>query len=126
MDPALVDQAVSLFREHRVDIVTNVRPRSFPRGQSVEVIGIDALRDAVGAMSSSHEREHVTPYLYANPEKYSIRSFGTEEGRPEVQLCIDEAEDFERCGRILEALPKPPWKSGWRACVAAYDRCSVQ
>ena len=123
MDPAVVDEAVSLFRASAVDIVTNVRPRSFPKGQSVEVIALAALRTAVAGMTTPQEREHVTPHLYAHPESFSIRSFGTDARRPEVQLCVDDAEDLARCAAILQMLTVPPWQAGWRACVAAYDRC---
>jgi spore coat polysaccharide biosynthesis protein SpsF len=122
MDPVLVDQAVGLFREGSRDLVSNVRPRSFPKGQSVEVISTTALRSAVAAMSTHEEREHVTPYLYAHPERYSLGKFVADEPRPGVQLSIDTGEDFRRCAAILEMLAGPPWKVGWRACVAAYDR----
>jgi spore coat polysaccharide biosynthesis protein SpsF len=123
IDPALVDQAVGLFLEGGADIVTNVRPRTFPKGQSVEVIALEALRRAVARMTTAHEREHVTPYMYAHPEQFSVRAFVTDQPRPEVQLCIDDAADFARCSAIIEALPAPPWQVGWRGCVAAYDRC---
>lgn len=122
LDPKLVDEAVELFRGERSDVVTNVRPRSFPKGQSVEVVAISALRQAVASMSTGAEREHVTPYLYAHPEQFLIRAFVTEHGRPEVQLSVDDREDHERCAKILEHLSAPPWEAGWRACVAAYDR----
>jgi spore coat polysaccharide biosynthesis protein SpsF len=121
MDPAVVSHAVALFREGTADIVTNVRPRSFPKGQSVEVIATAALASAVRRMTKVEEREHVTPFLYAHPADYRVRSFTTDEARPEVQLCIDNAEDFARCEAILASLPAPPWQLGWRACVAAYD-----
>ena len=125
MDPKLIDHAVDLFQEASVDVVTNVRPRTFPKGQSIEVIALTALRRAVANMSTPAEREHVTPYLYAHPEEYAIRSFVTADRRPEVQLSIDHAEDFARCAAILEALPAPPWQVGWRACVEAYDEFIV-
>jgi spore coat polysaccharide biosynthesis protein SpsF len=122
MDPALVERAIRLFREAGVDVVTNVRPRSFPKGQSVEVLSMQALRTAVARMTAAEEREHVTPFIYAHPELFSIRSFQADVPRPEVQLSIDEPQDFERCAAILEMLGAPPWQAGWLACVAAYDR----
>jgi spore coat polysaccharide biosynthesis protein SpsF (cytidylyltransferase family) len=123
MDPALIDHAVDLLRgDNGAEVVTNVRPRTFPKGQSVEVMSLAALRRTVMRATTTEEREHVTPYVYSHPDEYSIRSFVTPDPRPEVQLSIDTAEDFARCGAILAALPAPPWQVGWRACVAAYDR----
>jgi spore coat polysaccharide biosynthesis protein SpsF len=122
LDPALVDQAIELYREAMCDVVTNVRPRSFPKGQSVEVISLAALRMAVGQMTAAADREHVTPFIYAHADQFSIRSFVADAPRPEVQLSIDTAADFDRCAAILGLLPGSPWQVGWRACVAAYDQ----
>jgi len=121
LDPALVDQGAALFRLGAVDIVTNVRPRSFPKGQSVEVISLAALRRAVGSMTAAEEREHVTPFVYAHPESFSVRSFVADEPRPEIQLSVDDPVDFDRCASVVDALPVAPWQAGWKACVAAYD-----
>ena len=122
LDPALIDQAIGLFEQADADIVTNVRPRSFPKGQSVEVIATAALRTAVDRMTTSDEREHVTPYLYANPDAFRIRSFTADVPRPEIQLSIDDPADFARCDAILTVLGRAPWQAGWRACVSAYDQ----
>src|SRR6185295_19366594 len=122
LDPAIVDRGVQLFREGGVDIVTNVRPRSFPKGQSVEVIAIDALRRAVASMSAAEDREHVTPFIYARPQEFPLHSFAAETPRPELQLSVDDAADFERCAAIVRALRVPAWQAGWQRCVAEYDR----
>lgn len=122
IDPALVDHAIGLFRKGTAQIVTNVLPRTFPKGQSVEVIALAALRTAVARMTTPEAREHVTPYIYRHPHEYSIEPFVTVDRRPEVQLSIDDAEDFARCAAIIAALPGAPWQVGWRACVAAHDR----
>src|SRR5258706_15558200 len=121
LDPALVDRAARIFLDEPVDLVTNVRPRSFPKGQSIEVMTTAALAEAVEHMSTAEEREHVTPYLYAHPERFTIRSFAAAEPRPEVQLSVDTAEDLARCELILQRLRRPAWEAGWEACVAEYD-----
>lgn len=121
LDPKLVDQGVELFLREQTDIVTNVRPRSFPKGESVEVIRTAILADAVAAMATVEEREHVTPYFYSHPDRFLIRSFAAVHPRPEVNLSIDTAEDFGRCREILKRLGQPAWQVGWEACVAEYD-----
>jgi spore coat polysaccharide biosynthesis protein SpsF len=123
LDPALIEQAVAMFRDVKADVVTNVWPRTFPKGQSVEVIALSALRAAVARMTTAEEREHVTRYFYEHPQDFSIVSFTTDDGRPDVQLSIDNHEDYARCVEIFRVLPGPPWQVGWRGCVAAYDRC---
>lgn len=121
LDPVLIDRAVRVFLDEGPDLVTNVQPRSFPRGQSVEVIATLALAGAVAGMSTSAEREHVTPYLYAHPGQFRICSFSAAQPRPEVPLSVDTKEDFDRCELILKRLGCPAWQAGWEACVAQYD-----
>jgi len=124
LDPEIVRRGVALFLERPVDVATNVRPRSFPRGQSVEVIAVAALNRAVSRMTTPAEREHVTQHFYAHPSAFSIVAFGAERPRPEVQLSVDEPQDLDRCERILRALGRPHWMAGWEECVRAYDALS--
>ena len=44
LDPALVVEAIETFEVAQPDLVTNTFPRTYPKGQSVEVIDVDALR----------------------------------------------------------------------------------
>jgi spore coat polysaccharide biosynthesis protein SpsF len=122
LDPALVDQAVAQFGTEGGDVVSNVVVRTFPKGQSVELVTRDALARAVAAMTTPAEREHVTPYLYAHPDRFRIRSFTAAVARPEVQLSVDTLADLERCEAVLTALGAPAWQVGWEACVRASDR----
>ena len=45
IDPSLIDRAVTLFNKNRYDIVTNVFPRTFPKGFSVEVVNSKLILD---------------------------------------------------------------------------------
>ena len=103
LDPALVRQAVKLFRRGGWDLVTNVQIRSFPKGQSVEILSADALDRAAKNSRAAAEREHVTPYLYAHPDLFRIRNLVARIARPALQLSVDTAEDFARIEAILSA-----------------------
>lgn len=102
LDPALVTHAVKMFRRGNWDLVTNVQTRSFPKGQSVEVISAAALAQAAAEARSASEREHVTPYLYAHPERFRIRNLVARVARPSLQLSIDTAKDFARIEAIID------------------------
>jgi spore coat polysaccharide biosynthesis protein SpsF len=121
LDPALVDQAVAQFGTEGGDVVSNVVVRTFPKGQSVELVTREALARAVAGMTTPAEREHVTPYLYAHPDRFRIRSFTAAVARPDVQLSVDTLADLERCEAMLMALGAPAWQVGWEACVRASD-----
>jgi spore coat polysaccharide biosynthesis protein SpsF len=126
LDPAVVDRGVELFRSEPADLVSNVVQRSFPKGQSVEVLSRDALARGVAAMTTASEREHVTPHFYSNAADYVIRSFSAAHPRPDVQLSVDDEHDFARCEAILVSLGRPPWEAGWEACVRAADALEVK
>lgn len=122
LDPALIAQGLALFRSGTHDLASNVVVRSFPKGQSVEVISRAALADAVAAMTTADDREHVTPYFYRNPERYRIARFVAEQAMPDLQLSIDTEEDFAFCEALLARLPGPPWQVGWRVVAELATR----
>ena len=43
IDHELIEKMISIFEESEFDILTNVFPRSFPSGQSIEIISTKAL-----------------------------------------------------------------------------------
>ncbi len=103
LDPALVRQAVKLFRRGGWDLVTNVQVRSFPKGQSVEILSAEALDRVAKNARAATEREHVTPYIYTHPDLFRIRNLVARVARPTLQLSVDTEEDLVRIEAILSA-----------------------
>ena len=126
IDPRLIDYAVEIFRAHDYDVVTNVFPRTFPSGQSVEVVRTASLAAAYSGGLTAFEEEHVTQVLYQHPERFDIRNFDVAElagvnsmtwGAERVHLAVDNPIDLARCEHVLRALkPIRPWDAGWLAC----------
>jgi spore coat polysaccharide biosynthesis protein SpsF len=112
IDPAIVDRAVRLFAEGGCDLATNVARRSFPKGQSVEVISADALRLQAAQGPTAEEREHVTLWFYRHPERVRIRNFAADTDMSGVQLSVDTADDFAAFAAIVEAMERPHWDYG--------------
>lgn len=102
LDPALVDRAVARFREGDVDLVTNVRPRSFPPGQSVEVVATQRFLQLLPKMTTVHEREHVTPLLYDSGLRIARVDSGRDYG--DLSLTVDTAEDLERIAGLIRRV----------------------
>ena len=121
IDPAIVDRAVILYRAERPDLVSNVLRHTFPKGQSVEVIGVSALARAHQEMTTAEQREHVTPWFYANPARVRIVGFETASPREAMQLSVDTAEDLRRIEAILSRLSEPAAAHGLDAILAAAD-----
>jgi spore coat polysaccharide biosynthesis protein SpsF len=112
IDPAIVDAALRLFAESGADLVTNVAPRSFPRGQSVEVVSAAALRRIAAAAPTAEEREHVTQWLYRHPDRGTIRNFAAPRDMSGVQLSVDTAEDFAAFAALVALMRRPHWDYG--------------
>jgi spore coat polysaccharide biosynthesis protein SpsF len=121
LDQRLVDQGVELLRASGADLVSNVRPRSFPPGQSVEVLRTAALRAAVARMDDEDDREHVTAWLYRHPDEVRIVRFEHDPPVTEPRFTLDEPADHARLEALLGGLDRPHWEYRWdelveRAC----------
>lgn len=111
LDPALVDRAARLYRAGAADLVTNVRPRRFPRGQSVEVVACALLAQALPAMDA-REREHVTPLLYRSVRPERLRRIEHPFDQSGVRLVVDTPEDLDALRRLLRRMDRPQWQYG--------------
>jgi spore coat polysaccharide biosynthesis protein SpsF len=111
LDQRLVDRGVALLRETGADLVTNVRPRSFPPGQSIEAFTTEALRRSLGTQRDADDREHVTGPLYRGG--FVIERFAIDPPRTTPAVTLDTAEDRARLEAILASLERPHWEYGW-------------
>ncbi len=114
LDPALVDRAIAEYRSREVDLVTNVFPRSFPPGQSVEVIRTSVLVAAVDMMTSDDDRGHVTRYFYRHAERYRIHNVHAEVDYGDLRLAIDTPGDLRRFETLVAGFERPHWEYGLR------------
>ena len=118
IDHALVDRAVDLFRSGRWDVVTNVFPRCFPAGQSVEVVSAEALKRALDVISTADELEHVTVFFYRQREDFRIHNMTSEEDHREVHLSLDTEADAASIEAIIGHMTRPHWEYSWQEVVA--------
>ncbi|HET6327260.1 MAG TPA: glycosyltransferase family protein [Planctomycetaceae bacterium] len=113
IDPGVIDQVVAQLEAARltesanvgaIDYASNINPkRTYPRGLDVEVFTFAALSTAWREDREPTGREHVTPFLYRNPERFRIAL--VESDRPEAashRWSVDTPEDYELLRRIYE------------------------
>lgn len=101
IDPSLIDYATGIFAKQVVDLTTNVLVRSFPKGQSVEVIRASSLQQSLGYDSSAEAQEHVTTGFYSDRADFAISEFHWDEDFSTVQLSIDTPEDHRQLEKII-------------------------
>lgn len=122
LDQHLVTQAVEIFCKYSYDIVTNVQKRSFPKGQSVEVIKSDVYLAHYPLFADEFEQEHVTPYFYRNKNKFDIFNLESSKDWGSVQLSIDTQEDFRMVEKMISLMDKPHWEYDLDALMALRKR----
>jgi len=110
LDPEIVDKGVEIFPQGNFDLVTNVFPRSYPRGQSVEVVRSETFSRALQKMRDEDELQHVTLFFYRNPQGFAIRNFAADADYTGVRLAVDTIEDMERFASLVEGMEKSHWK----------------
>lgn len=108
--PSLVDQAVRLYLDRHPDLATNVLVRTFPKGQSVEVVGTEVFRQAYLEMREPDDFEHVTHYFYVHPEEFRIAEYRSGHDWGNYSLAVDTAGDFRRIEAIMNQMTRPAWE----------------
>lgn len=111
IDPDLVDEVVDALTDG-VDYASNtLEPRTYPRGLDVEAMTAATLERAWAEDGDPAWREHVTPYIYRHPERFSLRRVANPNDLSDHRWTVDTAEDLELVQRIYDALEEP---FGWR------------
>ncbi|NDV27158.1 cytidylyltransferase domain-containing protein [Desulfovibrio sp. JC010] len=122
VDNRLVDEAVSLFKSGEYDIVSNIIKRTYPKGQSVEVISSPTFKRLFDAGMDEHDREHVTPKIYRNLESLKSFSMESENNCGTVQLSVDTPEDFASFETMLAKMDKEHFEYTWQEKLTLLDK----
>jgi spore coat polysaccharide biosynthesis protein SpsF len=112
IDPAVIDRVIGHFLaspEH-YDYVSNLHPASYPDGNDVEVLPLPVLEAAWREAARPHEREHTTPFVWDQPERFRIGNVVWESGLDlsmSHRLTVDYPEDLELVSAVFTALWRP-------------------
>lgn len=107
IDPSIIDKVISTFQEGDYDYVSNLHPASYPDGNDVEIFSLAALETAWCSADKIYEREHTTPYIWENPNKFKIGNVLWETHKDYSQShrwTIDYEDDYIFIREIYEEL----------------------
>lgn len=112
IDPAVIDRVLGVFDQQpgAFDYVSNLHPPSWPDGNDVEVMTLDALRAAWCEARRPHEREHTTPFLWDQPQRFRIGNVRWESGLDlsmSHRLTVDYPEDYALAAALYQRLYRP-------------------
>lgn len=102
LDNAVINKAIQINKIFpSYDLITNLYPRTFPKGQSVEIIKTSILEKNIKLMNKS-EREHVTKFFYTDKIKIKIKNFKRFKNFKFKNYCIDNKRDIKKIKKIMQ------------------------
>ena len=98
MDYRLIDEMIESFWKKDCDYLSNIHPPSLPNGFDIEIFTIDALEIAHQKAKKLFQKEHVTPYIWKQPNKFKILNYSHNQddkrSYKKYRLTLDYLEDY--------------------------------
>ena len=109
IDPNVIDRVLQFYLDNsdRYDYVSNLHPATYPDGNDVEIMSFKALMNAWENAKLELEREHTTPYLWENPDKFRIGNVAWESGLDysmSHRFTIDYEKDYNFIKQVYDEL----------------------
>jgi spore coat polysaccharide biosynthesis protein SpsF len=108
IDPDAIDRVLQRFLTgpDRPDYASNLHPASWPDGNDVEAMSMEALATAWREAGRDFEREHTTPFLWERPERFRIANVQRVPGEDlsmSLRFTLDYPDDYVFVTAIYEA-----------------------
>lgn len=104
IDPVVVDHVIEQFLNNDCDYCSNSLQRTYPRGLDTEVFSFESLERAWKEAHALYEREHVTPYIRGNSDKFILLNVENNVDLSHLRWTLDYPEDFEFITEIYKRL----------------------
>ena len=115
----LIELGISSVADGGLDLVTNIFPRSFPYGLSVEMINVATMSRVIEEIRGG-DREHVTKHFYRHHERFKIKNLQSESTWPiDMRFTIDTPEDLEFIRKVVELSSSSAFSSDINELVNA-------
>lgn len=109
IDPNVIDKVLNYYLNNsdKFDYVSNLHPATYPDGNDVEIIRIEALKNAWENAKLELEREHTSPYLWENSNKFRIGNVEWEtrsDYSMSYRFTIDYKKDYNFIKQVYDEL----------------------
>ena len=109
IDPDVISNTINFYLDNsdKYDYVSNLHPQSYPDGNDVEIMSMEALKKAWDNAYKDFEREHTTPYFWENPALFRIGNVKWETGLDYSMThrwTIDYYEDYLFIKEVYDEL----------------------
>jgi spore coat polysaccharide biosynthesis protein SpsF len=100
----VIDRCIDFTIAGHFDYGSNCLNPTWPDGLDVEVFTFTALETAWREAASELQREHVTPFINRQPDRFRLGSFENDRDLSDLRWTVDEPADYEFVSRVYEAL----------------------
>ena len=100
--PWLINKLIKKVRNENFDYASNTINPTYPEGFDIEVFTINALTNAFENVNLDSEKEHVTPYIWKNLDKFDCYIEKLQNDLSWARLTVDYQEDLERINKIFQ------------------------
>jgi spore coat polysaccharide biosynthesis protein SpsF (cytidylyltransferase family) len=101
IDFKLIEYFIKIYEKNNYDILTNACPKSFPKGQSIEIINSNLFKKEFKNIKSRGDLEHVFTYFYKNKSLFKIKNISCKKNLNKLNFSIDTYKDLLRVRNIL-------------------------
>ena len=118
IDPKIVDLVIQNFDSDKFDYISNfqvteengilVYRSTYPSGTEVEIMSLETLEKAWNEATTLDEKEHVTPYVYLNPNKFKIKILDLEQDLSSYRWSLDYENDVKVIREIIKNIQNRP------------------
>jgi spore coat polysaccharide biosynthesis protein SpsF len=109
IDPGVIDRVLTAHIAGN-DYTSNLHPATYPDGNDVEVMSMEALATAYRDAGRPLEREHTTPFLWERPDRFRLANVTWETGLDysmSHRFTIDYPADYDFIAAVYDALYSP-------------------
>lgn len=119
VDPLLLDKMIDHYVANDADYLSNIWPRSFPKGLDIEIFSYHSLNRAYHETSDKYDLEHVTPYIRESG-KFNVANYLNKNDYSNQRWTVDWPEDFELIKEIFEYFT-PEIFFSWEEIISLYQ-----
>jgi spore coat polysaccharide biosynthesis protein SpsF (cytidylyltransferase family) len=103
-DFKVIDLVIDEYTKQKgaVDYVSNIHPPTYPDGLDTEVFSFAILEQAWKEAKLKSEREHVTPYIWKNPNLFKLKNIEHTEDLSKHRWTLDTPEDLHFLRLVIE------------------------
>ena len=102
----ILENSIKEFKRRKIDYYNNIIIPSYPHGIHVEILNFKSLQLSYIKSKNKAYKEHVTPFIYNNPNSFKIYTKVLKKKLNNFRLTIDHKKDLEILSKIYKNFQK--------------------